>query len=125
MKTVGYMIIMQTTNRDGWFAEYRKTREVLKEIEAIYGDTCTGNPSDTIRKCYEKVGKAWTDAIIATLVTSNAWDGRISRAAIKWAARIEDAYDEEAAARMHIHTGRIHMAHLDQIARTIAKEESL
>lgn len=121
MKTIDYIERLIATNRDEWIAEYRKTHDALKQIESIYGDTCTGKPSDTITKCYQMVGKAQTDAIIATLVTANAWDGRISRAAIEWAANIPEAYDEKAAMRANIYTNRIHMAHLDQLARTIAK----
>lgn len=122
MKTLDYIERLVKAKREEWIEEYRSNKEALKTIETIYGDTCTGKPEDTIQACYDRIGKAKTDDIIASLVNFSAWDGRISRAAKEWAAQVPGAYDEAAAARAQLYTNRIHMAHLDQLARKIKSQ---
>ena len=119
MKTTKYIDSLVSANREEWISEYRRANAALKTIEEIYGNTCTGNPKETIKECYNKVGKALTDDIIASLINYHGWDGRIGRAAQDWAVKVPGAYDEAACARAHIYTNRIHMSHLDQLARTI------
>ena len=122
MKTLDYIERLVTVKRDEWIEEYRSNQEALKVIETIYGETCTGKPEDTITAFYDRIGKAKTDALIASLVNYSAWDGRISRTAKEWAMQVPGAFDEAAAARARIYTNRIHMSHLDQLARKIKSQ---
>lgn len=121
MKTIKYIDSLVSANRDEWISEYRRANKALKDIETIYGNTVTGNPKTTIEECYKEVGKALTDDIIASLINYHGWDGRISQSAKRWATEVPGAYDEEACTRVNIYTNRIHMSHLDQLARTIIK----
>lgn len=120
MKNIKYIDSLVAANRNEWISEYRRANQALKDIENIYGETvCEGKPADTIERCYKEIGKALTDDIIASLVNYHGWDGRISNSTKKWAADVPGAYDEEACERVHIYTNRIHMCHLDQLAKAI------
>lgn len=109
----------------GRAADYRAVREELREtvstLEAIYSETIELTPADTVARFKEAVGEELAQTAIATLVNKSAWDGRISQKSKTWAEGIAGAWDEEAAQRMGIYTNRIHMSHLDQIAREMTK----
>ena len=121
MKTTHYIADKRATDRDTWIEEYRAIHSDLKALENAYGETCLKTPKDTLRFCYESIGEARTKTVIASLISYHGWDGRISNTAKRWAATIEDAYDEAAANSISLYTNRIHMAHLDQLACECAK----
>ena len=107
--------------------EYRETcknlRDAIKTLETIYADTCTMTPADTVEPFVAAVGWDAAASVIATLVNSNSWDGRISRRAAHWAEEQPGCWSSDCAERMWLYTNRIHMAHLDQIAREMIKRE--
>lgn len=121
MKSIAYIESLAATSREDWIAEYRALHAAAKAIDSIYRETCTGKPADTIAACYKAIGEEMTKTIIATYVISSAWDGRISFSSERWAKTVTGAWDEKAADRIGLYCTRIHMAHLDQLAREIIK----
>ena len=122
MKTIETITEMCMAGRA---ADYRAEREKLLEtvstLEAIYADTIELTPADTVARFKEAVGEELARATVATLINRSAWDGRISQRSKTWAEGVTEAWDEQAAVRMGVYTNRVHMAHLDQIAREMTK----
>ena len=123
MKTMDYINAQIEWFREDYFAERREMNDALETLEAVYGTHIQQQrtPKETILECIQELGKEKTEIIIATLVNYHGWDGRISRRAKEWAAAVPMAYDEKAAGKLGLYTCRIHMSHLDQLAREMAK----
>ena len=121
MKTMDYINALIEWNVDDYRHEYREMKEAVKTLESIYGSTIGKTPKDTIQECFQELGREKTEVTIASLISYHGWDGRISSRAKEWAASIPMAYDEKAAEKLSIYTNRIHMCHLDQLARECAK----
>ena len=123
MKTMDYINALIESNVDEYRREYRKMKDAVQVLESIYGnDIGIGKtPKETILECIADMGREKTEVTIASLISYHGWDGRISSRAKEWAASIQMAYDEKAAEKLNIYTNRIHMSHLDQLARECAK----
>lgn len=80
--------------------------------EIIEGDN---NPDNSVKRFVSTVGRCEAEVVIASLVNSKAWDGRISKINAEWAANCEEAFDEKAGETLRIST-EIHPAHLNAIA---------
>lgn len=123
MKTMDYINALIESNVEEYRREYRKMKDAVQVLESIYGnDIGIGKtPKETILECIADMGREKTEVTIASLISYHGWDGRISSRAKEWAASIPMAYDEKAAEKLNIYTNRIHMSHLDQLARECAK----
>lgn len=121
MKTMDYINALIESNVDEYLREYREMREAVKTLESIYGNTIEKTPKDTLTECVAEMGLDKTKVTIASLISYHGWDGRISSRAKEWAAAVPMAYDEKAAERLNIYTNRIHMSHLNQLARECAR----
>ena len=123
MKTMDYINTLIERNVDEYRAEYKEMKDAVKTLENAYA-MCLGQnrtPKETIMECITEMGWTKTKTAIASLVNYHGWDGRIGRTAKEWAVAVPMAYDEKAAEKLNIYTNRIHMSHLDQLARECAK----
>lgn len=103
--------------------DYRNTktmREARDTLETLYRESVEGKPSDTIAAFVAAVGYDLAVVVVASLVNHSAWDGRIYPSVKAWAASVPDAYDEEAADRLSLHTS-IHKAHLNQLGEAMSR----
>lgn len=80
-------------------------------------------PADTVAAFVQQFGYNTAVVVIASMINSAAWDGRIDASCAAWAAGIDDAMDEETANRAGIYAHSMHKAHLNQIARAMIKFE--
>lgn len=117
MKTKEAILTALTTDRKATFAWRDALRADCQTIADIYAETVTGTPSETIAAAAAKIGIDRVRAIIASLVASRQYDGRISRETRAWAETVDDALDAEAARWAWLSCDSIHSAHLDQLAR--------
>ena len=106
------MLNFENMSRPEMIAARRTIRDNLGTLTAIYKDTCTGNPADTVKALARKIGKDAARETIANLVnaTSRA-DGRVSAAAHVWAESIDNAASPADLDRMgfyHQHPPRPH-----------------
>lgn len=95
----------------------KAARANVEKLEEIQRADCINQktPIETISAFVSAVGYDAAVATVATLINRCAWDDRISINNKKWAATIDEAMNEDAAAECLIYT-TMHMAHLDQIA---------
>lgn len=117
MKTKEAILTALTTDRKATFAWRDALRADCQTVAGIYAETVTGTPSETIATAAAKIGIDRVRAIIASLVASRQYDGRISRETRAWAETVDDALDAEAARWAWLSCDAIHSAHLDQLAR--------
>ena len=110
------MLNFENMSRPEMIAARRTICDNLDTLTAIYKDTRTGNPADTVKALARKIGKDAARETIANLVnaTSRA-DGRVSAAAHVWAESISTAAAPADLDRMHIYPS-IHPAHINQLA---------
>lgn len=110
------MLNFENMSRPEMIAARRTIRDNLDTLTAIYKDTCTGNPADTVKALVRKIGKDAARETIANLVnaTSRA-DGRVSAAAHVWAESIDNAASPADLDRMGFYPN-IHPAHINQLA---------
>lgn len=110
------MLNFENMSRPEMIAARRTIRDNLDTLTAIYKDTCTGNPADTVKALARKIGKDAARETIANLVnaTSRA-DGRVSAAAHVWAESIDNAASPADLDRMGFYPN-IHPAHINQLA---------
>lgn len=121
-------------------AELRESIRNLREAVAMLDHICADHilnektPAETVSAYVAALdASGWVqesgcdgceiaEIIIASLVNRSAWDGRISREAAEWARSVEDCMEEGLCDRLRIYT-RMHMVHLDQIARAMMAYE--
>lgn len=121
MKTIETLDTILNASRAAYFILRRELKHYADQLdycvnhEIINGD---GNPNNSAKALVDEIGKLNAEVIIATLVNTKAWDGRISPENAAWAARCEEAFDESAADKLGLHTA-IHPAHLNAVARAI------
>lgn len=89
--------------------EVREANEVLADHVAAYP-----TPRLTVRHCVGDIGYSMTLTIVASLVLSTEWDGRISERNAQW-ARTVTTIDPDTLQSMWIFLN-IHPCHLDQVA---------
>lgn len=116
MKTKEAILNALTADRKATFAWRDALRADCQTIADIYAETVTSTPSETIATAAAKIGIDRVRVIIASLVASRQYDGRISRESRAWAETIADALDAEAAQWAWLSCDSIHSAHLDQLA---------
>ena len=80
-------------------------------------------PAETVAAFVQQFGYNTAVVVVASMINSAAWDGRIDAGCAAWAAGIENALDEETANHSGIYAHSMHKAHLNQIARAMMKFE--
>ena len=110
------MLNFENMSRPEIIAARRTIRDNLDTLTAIYNDTCTVNPADTVKALARKIGKDAARETIANLVNAtNPADGRVSAVCHAWAESIETAAAPADLDRMHVYPS-IHPAHICQLA---------
>lgn len=102
--------------------DVKQIKAAVRYIEAAYSERRAESPSETVTECAAHIGKHLFTAALATLVNRYAWDGRIDRRVAQWAENVSGALDEQEAVRRGIYSGKIHIAHLNQIARAAMQQ---
>lgn len=87
----------------------REFKNAVLRLEAFYRHdiVLSVKPKTTVTKFYNADGQLAVETI-ANLITAYAWDGRISKRNVEWAASVLTEYTELST--------EIHRAHLDQLA---------
>ena len=81
----------------------------------------SNTPSETVEKLVKAIGYAAACETVAEQVNAvGDWDARISRESRQWAASVVTAANADELADMSIYSGKIHSAHVDQIAKAMA-----
>lgn len=101
-------------------------REALRALESAYRETIDGTPAETIKSAVlrfsaargisEKNAAPMVFAVLASVVSDCAWDGRISARSANWADGVPGCLDGPTLSLFGIYTN-IHRTHLDQLAR--------
>lgn len=105
-------------------------KAALKALEEAYRETIDGTPAQTLKAAAERIapdkatGGYMLFAVLATLIHSSAWDGRIFPSSAEWAAHVPGCLDEETASGFCIYSN-IHRAHLNQLAQAAMKYSPL
>lgn len=121
-------------SREEYRQACREMREDLDGMERVYNATRDRSVSESVAEIvrdyndrfYGRYGfrgsmEGAADAVrdmVASLVNRSAWDGRLSRRVVAWAASREYAVSADLAVEMGIQTG-IHLANLNQIAQCL------
>ena len=124
MITTNDLDAMLTADRD----DYRKFARHIQECQAALEEAHKAHAYSgernairaTILDACDRIELPEVMRIVATLVNSTAWDGRIDPRNAEWAKRNDYALDEEAAKRLYIFNG-LHPCHLDQIATELRR----
>ena len=90
-------------------------KTALSALETAYRETVDGTPKQTIKRAAEIAPAEMVFAVLASLVYSCSWDGRISARSAKWAANVPGCCDEQTAGIFGLYSN-IHRAHLNQLA---------
>lgn len=121
MKTIESLGAILANSCEEYQQIVNNARDAVATLEKAYADNIDERPSDTVNQFVKTVGYDVAVSTIATLINRHGWDGRISEAAKAWAKDVDESFDEDAANQLWIYTNRIHMVHLDQIARAMMK----
>lgn len=93
----------------------------IKRLEDIYANSNT--PEDTIERFGAVEGEHGARQVIATLVNTKPFDGRISTVNRDWARNVVYSYSAAAAAMMGFYSDAIHPANLDMLASYLRRAE--
>lgn len=118
MKTLETLNTIRDASRGAYFLLMRSLRQYADLLdECVHSEIISGanNPTNSVKRFVEEIGKAEAEMVIASLVNAAAWDGRIYKENAAWAAEIEDAFDEKATNQLRMRT-TIHPAHLNAVA---------
>lgn len=105
-------------------SEFRKATAAAKQIDEFFSDYCKpgAGPVDPEEMAARIQKLEYGPQVIALLVKHNDWDGRISLEAKNWANTITpERLDFERGQTLY---HRLHMCHLDAIARHLDKNSN-
>lgn len=125
MKDMETLNTIRSASRAAYFLLMRTLRQYADLLdEYVHSEIIHGsnNPQNTVKRFVEEIGRAEAEVVIGSLINATAWDGRISKENAKWAAGIEDAFDEKATNQLRMRT-TIHPTHLNAVATAMRESE--
>lgn len=116
MKTKENLFAICTADRAAYRAFCASRREMAATLGRLRKEHST--PAETVAAFVAAVGQSEAAEIVASMVNTSAWDGRISPRNAAWAASVEHAWNADAARDLCLYPDFIslHKAHLNQIA---------